>query len=196
MDGDRDECPVHGAQPRLWRPRVPAYEAFAEHLRTAGRFPTLLPWPLSPGWSVSDFGVVVDGADRTLATVTCCSGTTEVDGRVDVLVVAEEAGVGLGGRCAGLPGADPGADFGQGPPAARLRVGSQSVPVWPVSTSHAAGDLDRSVVAGEADGRWLWLVMHPASAILLLQEEWLLRDVSGIGPPLVELPFSGPGPDW
>jgi hypothetical protein len=196
LDGDRGVCAVHGVQPRLWRPEATTYDAFADHLRSAGAFPTLLPWPLSPGWRVSDFGVVVDAAGRTLATVTCTSGHTEVDGHVDVLVVAEEAGVGLGGRCAGLPGADPGDDFGQASPTARVRIGNQTVPLWAVSTSATGTELDRSVVAGEAGGRWLWLVLRPASAILLLQDEWILRDVSGIGPPLVELPFSGPGPDW
>ena len=46
------------------------------------------------------------------------------------------------------------------------------------------------------DGRWLWIVLRPASAILLLRDEWILRDVSGIGPPLVEMPFGGPSPPW
>ena len=56
------------------------------------------------------------------------------------------------------------------------------------------GDFDRSVVAGEAHGRWLWIVLRPASAILLLRDDWILRDVSAVGPPLVEMPFGGPAP--
>jgi hypothetical protein len=32
--------------------------------------------------------------------------------------------------------------------------------------------------------------------MLLLHDEWILRDVSGIGPPLVELSFGGPQPAW
>jgi hypothetical protein len=52
------------------------------------------------------------------------------------------------------------------------------------------------VVAGEAAGRWLWIVMRPASAMLLLRDDWILRDVSGVGPPLVEMPFAGPRPPW
>lgn len=192
---DDGRCPAHGSQPVLWRPEAGSYDAFAEHLRASAGFPTYLPWPMSPGWAVSDFGVVADGSGRPLATVTCCSGRTELDGRVDVFVVAEEAGVGLGGRCAGLPGADPGADFGHGSPAARIRIDSQAVRMWPVSTSGNAA-LDRSVVAGEAAGRWLWMVLLPASAMLLLRDDWILRDVSRLGPPLVEMPFAGPGPDW
>lgn len=191
-----DGCAVHGAQPALLRPDEASYDAFTLHLRAAGDFPTYLPWPLGPGWAVTDFGVVVDSGERPLGTITCCSGVTELDGRVDVFVVVEEAAVGLGGRCAGLAGADPGAEFGHGSPTARVRINSQSVPLWPVSTSGARGELDRSVVAGEAGGRWLWMVLLPASAMLLMRDEWILRDVSGLGAPLVELPFSGPGPDW
>jgi hypothetical protein len=32
--------------------------------------------------------------------------------------------------------------------------------------------------------------------MLLLRDEWILRDVSGIGPPLVEMSFGGPAPAW
>jgi hypothetical protein len=53
-------CPVHGPVPVLWRPRASSYAAFAEHLEQAERFPTYLPWPMGPGWHVSDFGVVRD----------------------------------------------------------------------------------------------------------------------------------------
>lgn len=68
--------------------------------------------------------------------------------------------------------------------------------LWVVSTSGVDPDFDRSVVVGEAFGRWLWLVMRPASAMLLLREEWILRDASGLGAPLIELAFGGPPPVW
>lgn len=194
VDG-HGECTTHGPQPALWRPEVASYDAFTVHLQRADGFPSYLPWPLGSGWRVSDFGVVV-GSRGPAATLTCVSGTTDLDGRVDVIVVLEEPGTGLGGRCAGLSAPDPGAGFGQGQPTTKVRVGSQGVPLWPVSTSAAAGELDRSVVAGEVTGRWVWLVLHPASAVLMLTDEWWLRDVSGDGPHLVDVPFEGPGPVW
>ncbi len=90
----RPRCPVHGDVARpLWRPDDPAavsYDAFADHLGTADGFPTYLPWPMSPGWSVTDFAVAA--GDRPWATATCVSGTSELDGPVDVFVVAEEPG--------------------------------------------------------------------------------------------------------
>jgi hypothetical protein len=187
-------CPEHGPTPALRRPGEASYDGFAEALRAAGDFPTYLPWPMSPGWSVSDFAVV--GEDPARATMTCSSGTSALDGPVDVFVISEESGVGLGARCAGTAHLDPGTEIGVGAPPVRVRIGSQSVPLWSVSTSAADRELDRSVFAGEAGGCWLWVVLRPASAMLLLRDEWILRDVSGLGPPLVEMPFGGPAPAW
>ena len=56
--------------------------------------------------------------------------------------------------------------------------------------------LARAVFAGEADGRWLWLVIKPASAALLLHDDWLLADVTGFGPEALEMPFGGRRPLW
>jgi hypothetical protein len=187
-------CPDHGETEALRRPVEPSYDDFVDALRVAGGFPVYLPWPMSPGWTVSDFAVV--GDDPARATVSCCSGTSALDGPVDVFVVSEECGTGLGARCARTVHLDPGPEVGQGPPPVRVRVLSQSVPLWPVSTSSSDVELDRAVFAGEADGRWLWVVLRPASAMLLLRDEWILRDVSDLGPPLVEMPFGGPRPSW
>jgi hypothetical protein len=195
-------CPDHGTVRPLWRPAEASYDGFVAHLDQADGFPTYLPWPLSPGWEVTDFAVVGDERGAT-ATLTCVSGPSELDGPVDVLLVAEEAGVGLGARCAGTTGGDPGEEASDGPSPVRLRIGSQPVPLWPVASwghelgdGEHAGEWDRSVMIGEAAGRWLWLVLRPASAILLLHEEWQLRDVSGLGMALVEVPFGGPHTRW
>lgn len=194
-DGDWS-CPDHGLTEPLWRPDQASYDEFALHLGASAGFPTLLPWPMGPGWSVTDFGSVGSTPARTRATMTCVSGTSSLDGPVDVLLVTEEAGTGLGARCAGTTHDDPGPEVGDGPPSAKVRLERQSVSLWPVSVSGETGELDRSVMVGEAEGRWLWLVLRPASAVLLLRDDWILRDVSGFGPPLVELPFGGPAPPW
>lgn len=189
-------CPDHGDRYALWRPDEVTYETFAAQLAASPHFPTYLPWPMSPGWCVIDFATVRDGGGRVTATLTCVSGTSELDGPVDVIVVAEEAGTGLGARCAGTRYDDPGTDIGDRPPTARLRIGSQAVNLWDVSTSRSDGEFDRSVLAGEAGGRWLWVVLRPASALLLLRDDWILRDVSTVGPQLLEVPFGGPRPSW
>lgn len=186
-------CAQHGPITPLWRPLKADYESFAEVVRRAGGVPTYLPWPMSPGWSIADFGCVAD--DRhALATVTTTSGTSDLDGPVQITVVAEDPGVGLGARCAGADYVDPGEQVGRGPHDVQLRVAGRPVRMWSVD----GGDgepLERAVFAGEALARWLWLVVRPAAAALLLRDEWIFADVSEFGPEAVEMPFGGPPSD-
>lgn len=195
IDAGRVSCPEHGVVRALWRADEPTYDGFVEHLARADGLPTYLPWPMADGWQVCDFAVAPDEAILTVV-----SGPSEVDGEVEIAIVAEEAGVGLGQRLA-RTGPHHG-DVGSGPPAARIRVDGQPVPLWPVSLFGGADDgaaeseWDRSVLAGECAGRWLWLVVRPAAAVLMLGEDWLLRDVSGFGPALVEVPFGGSATSW
>ncbi|MGI9156193.1 MAG: DUF6758 family protein [Marmoricola sp.] len=191
---DEWRCPDHGPITPLWRPTTAGYESLVEHLGRCGPFPTLMPWPPRPGWAVTDFGCVARPGHEARASFFSCSGASALDGVVEVSVVSEEAGVGLGARCAGVRHTDPGADIA-GPPQARLHVDGRPLPMWAVSTSDTAG-FDRSVFAGEAQGRWLWLVMHPASAAFLLNDEWVLSDVAGMGPTLVDLEFGATPSAW
>lgn len=185
-------CPNHGSGPALWRGREASYEALVEHLHRTDGFPSYLPWPLGVGWRVSDLASVI--GPRPLATLVCASGATEPDGVVDFIAVTEEVGVGLGARCAGLAGPDPGPEVGTGRPVAHVRVEQQPVALWPVTPGGI--ELDRAVLVGEAAGRWLWLVLRPASALLLLREEWAIADLTTKGPALLALPFLSPPPPW
>lgn len=190
-------CASHGVVEPLWRPDDVGYESFAALVKSVGAIPMYLPWPMSPGWTVSDFGYVgsADHQDEAQATVTTSVGTSDLDGPVEVTVVAEDPGVGLGSRCAGLAFFDPGAQVGRDAHSVHVRAGGRSVPMWLVD-SEDDEPLARCVFAGEADGRWLWLVVRPASAALLLRDEWLLADVTGFGPQALELPFGGTRPPW
>lgn len=188
-------CTVHGSVPPLWRPRTSSYDDFGEHLKAADGFPTYLPWPMPPGWQVTDFGVV-GAPGHAQASVSCVGGPTRLDGPVEVILVSEEPGTGLGARCAGTVQSDPGEQIALAKPGAKLRVETLSIPLWPISTHDADPEMDRSVFAGEAQGRWLWVVLRPASAMLLLAESWMLADVSGFGAELLELPFGGHAPTW
>jgi hypothetical protein len=190
------QCPDHGAISPLWRPAAPAYESLAEHLRQCSGAPTLAPWPLAPGWSITDFGCVAAPGREARASMLSCSGVTEPDGVVELTVVSEEPGVGLGARCAGTDHTDPGGEAGHGAPQARVNIEGVTLPMWSVSTSAHDPGFDRSVFAGEAHGRWLWLVLRPASAALLLRDEWVLADLTGLGPALIDVPFGGSPPPW
>lgn len=189
-------CTDHGTITPLWRPAKADYGAFVEHLTQAGSMPTFLPWPLSPGWAISDFGAVASAGGEGRATFVTCSGPSELDGVVELSVVSEEPGVGLGSRCAGVIRTDPGAEIGEGPPLAKVRIDSHPISLWPVLTSDTDVTFDRSVFAGEAEGRWLWVVLRPASAALLLKDEWILMNIAELGPELIDLPFGGSPPAW
>lgn len=189
-------CLDHGAITPLWRPSVADYETMTEHLRRCRTIPTLLPWPLSPGWAITDFGCVAEPDGPSRASLSSCAGASDLDGVVELTVVSEEPGVGLGARCAGIERTDPGAEIGDGPPHVKVRIAGHPVSLWSVSTSESSSDFDRSVFAGEAQGRWLWLVLRPASAALLLNDEWILSDVNQLGPELIDLPFGGNPPPW
>jgi hypothetical protein len=182
----------------LWRPAEASYDAFVEHLATARDFPTYLPWPMAPGWVVSDFAVVTEPSGAPVATLTCVTGASELDGPVDVLLVAEEPGVGLGTRFAGIVGPDPGpelaealTDPGPGHPEhvgqARIKVGGHPTPLWLVNSP-----ADRSAYAGEARGMWLHAIAWPASAGHLLAEDVVLHDLTEWTPP--ELVYGAPSP--
>lgn len=214
------DCATHGPVPPLWRPEVASYDGLVAQLRAAASstqdVPTYLPWPVGPGWAVTDLGTVGEpGAVQ--ATMTGVSGATELDGAVDLLVVVEEPGTGLGAARAGLPhgvtGGPPVELFDE-PPQTRIRAGGLDVRLWAVPLpedreTSAVPDspgalfdpladvgLDRSVLVGEASGRWLWLLVRPASALLLLGADLALAHAAELGPALVEVSFTGPPPRW
>ena len=87
------------------------------------------------------------------------------------------------------PHATPGRTSATDPPHVKVHLDGHPVALWALSTSDCDATFDRSVFAGEAQGRWLWLVLRPASAALLLHDDWTLSDVAGLGPQLVDLPF-------
>ena len=91
---------------------------------------------MSPGWSIADFGCV--GTEhRVPATVTTTVGTSDLDGEVEVTIVSEDPGIGLGARCAGTSYDDPGTQISNGAPSIRVRAGGRTVPMWLVDD---AGD--------------------------------------------------------
>lgn len=188
-------CLDHGPITPVWRPAVADYDTFAEHLLRSAGFPTILPWPLSPGWSLTDFGCVALPGHEARATFAACTGASDLDGVVELMVVSEEPGVGLGARCAGVTHTDPGGDI-EGPSLAKVRLDGHPVALWPVPVSAADLTSDRSVLVGEALGRWLWMVFRPASAALLLEDGWIMLNIADLGPELVDLPFGGSPSAW
>jgi len=181
-------CELHGPVPGLHGFAEPTVHALLQHV-AASPLPTWLPWPVPRSWSISGCGRVVD--HTTVATVLALSGPAPLGGPGDLLLVAEEPGVGLGARYGGLSSPDPGTIVANRPADARVVVGGHPTPLWFVDDT----DDERQVLVGEASGRWLWLIFWPplAGAAVLLDASTLvdLRELVG---ELEVVPLTGLSP--
>ncbi|MFC7732318.1 DUF6758 family protein [Actinomadura keratinilytica] len=181
-------CPVHGAV----LPRQPSRRPGPEGLAAAvhdSRVPVWAPWPLPLSWLVTGFVTVGDERTGARASAVAVSGPGLVSGLADMLLVAEEPGIGLGAYYAGLAGPDPGAGFDDGPPHVKVEVSGpfavcdHSVPMWSIP-----GGPDRAVYVGEAMGNWLWAILWPADAGVLMVDRTHLVDLRDPGMEL-DLPY-------
>ena len=179
-------CDAHGEVAPLRPAHRPSRDGLYGLLRTAA-VPVWVPWPLPGGWLVTGFAGAGDERTGARACVVALSGPNPVGGPAELLIIAEEPGIGLGAYLAGLPGPDPGDGFATKPPDAGVRFGNHEFPLWHVD---APG---RAVYAGEAMGNWLWLVLWPDTAGLLLMELLMLRDLRDPGQDL-DLPFGALSP--
>jgi hypothetical protein len=149
------------------------------------RVPLWFPWPLPDRWLFTGLGHTGESADDA-ASVTTWSGPDLFGDPAELLFVSEEAGVGVGSHFAGLSATYPGPEVGEGPPHARFLVDDRPVPLWAVD----GGAHDRAVYAGEAAGRWLWVVVHPAEAGAIVVEPINLVDGRQLGAELTVLPVA------
>ncbi len=146
--------------------------------------PLWVPWPVPLGWTFAGLGHVrVADADGA-STVSSWIGQDPFGDPVEVFFVCEEAGTGLGSYFAGLLTNYPPASVGEGAPHAKFEVEGRSVPLWSVEA-----EPDRAAYAGEAAGRWLWVVAHPAEASAIVVEPLMLVDARGLGAELAVLPL-------
>ena len=150
------------------RPGVDALEYVVKRAKV----PVWMPHGLLGGWLNSGFGCAGDDRDGARAAVTSMTGPSPVGGAAEILLVAEEPGVGLGARHAGLPGPDPGTGFDAGPPDAKIEVAGHPTALWNLPTSD-----DRAVFVGEAKGHWLWMIIWPAAAGVLMYDALSLADL-------------------
>jgi hypothetical protein len=165
------QCPQHGSVPPYTVLARPGLDT-VEHVVRQAKVPVWMPHGLSRGWVCSGFGCAGDDRDGARATVTSLTGPSPLGGGAEILLVAEEPGVGLGARHAGLAGPDPGVGFDAGPPDAKVEVAGHPTALWSLP---AHGDC--AVFVGEAKGQWLWVIIWPASAGLLMYDALSLADL-------------------
>lgn len=149
----------------------PGAEALT-HLLSLAKVPVWLPHPPPTGWVVSGFAHAGDEREGARAAATCLTGPSPLGGAAELVLIAEEPGLGLGARHAGLPGPDPGAGFGQGPPDAKVDAAGHPTALWSLPTTE-----DCAVFVGEAKGLWLWSLVWPATAGVLLYDSLELSDL-------------------
>ncbi|WP_373291270.1 DUF6758 family protein [Pilimelia anulata] len=164
--------------------------AASRAVRGAG-MPLWCLWPLPAHWTVTGVGWAGDPREGARAGAVAVSGPTPLGGGpADIIFVAEEPGLGLGTRFAGIAGPDPGlalSDAMREVPHAKIKAGGHPTPLWSVKSPE-----DRSAYAGEARGMWLYAVAWPASAGYLLAENVILQDLAEWQPQ--ELVFGAPSP--
>ena len=165
------QCGAHGTvAPYSVIPR-PGPDA-ATHVLSLAKVPVWVPHVLPAGWVVSGFACAGDERDGARAVVSCLTGPSPLGGAAELMLVSEEPGIGLGARHAGLCGPDPGAGFGSGPPDAKVEVAGHPTALWSLPTAQ-----DCAAFVGEAKALWLWALVWPAAAGVLLYDSLELVDL-------------------
>jgi hypothetical protein len=182
-------CDEHGPVPPVQPVVQPSVEVLRSAAATAS-VPIWLPWPLPRGWLVT--GVVTAGDERSgaRATAIACSGPAPLGGVAELVVVAEEMGVGLGARFAGLDGPDAGVVPDR---AADAKIHAAGIPTAMWALEPGRGADDRAVYVGEALGCWVWAVLWPGTAGFLLIDDFVLTDLRDAGHEL-DVPFGALSP--
>lgn len=181
-------CAEHGEVFPLQQMSAPSPQ-LARQLGERSAVPLWLPWPLMRSWVIGAVGHAGDDALGVQATAVVISGPNPLGGPSDLMLVAEETGVGLGARFAGVVGPDPG-DAVASPPHAKLQVHGHQVPLWCLASPQ-----DRAAYVGQWRGQWLWAILRPQSAGALLLEDLQLTDLRSLGHEADLLPYGTP-PLW
>lgn len=179
------QCELHGAvHPLHVLPRV-GPDVLSRAV-AGSTVPLWSPLPLLPGWTAT--GLAVAGDERTgpRATAFALSGPSPLGGPADMVLVAEEPGVGLGARYACTSDVDAEAVLA-GPPDAKVQAAGHPTALWRCGNAD-----DRVGFLGEALGVWLWAVLWPPAAELVLLEHVVLHDLRHAAHIGLDLPLGAP----
>jgi hypothetical protein len=177
-------CDKHG---RVHPYHVVRLEALRQ-VAAQARVPLWAPVPLLPGWTLGGLASCGDERTGATATVLALAGPSPLGGPADLLLVAEEPGVGLGARFAGLEGLDPGT-VADGAPEAKIMASGHPTALWRCDSAD-----DRVAFVGEASGVWLWAVLWPPAAELVLLEHVELYDLRQEKDAAMVLPLGADSP--
>lgn len=165
------ECPRHGSVAPYTVLTHTGPDAM-DHVVQRAKVPVWLAGGLPGGWVCSGFAYAGDDRSGARATVTAMSGPSPLGGPAELMLIAEEPGVGLGSRHAGLAETDPGDGFGRGTADAKVIAAAHPTAMWSVPVAP-----DRAGFLGEAKGLWLWALVWPATAGVLMYDGLQLSDL-------------------
>ena len=187
---DTWQCAVHGAVHPLQPVVPPSIEALSAAVARS-QVPVWLPWPLPVGWLYTGIAQAGDDLSGGRATAVACSGPGPLGGFGELVLVADELGVGLGAGYAGIAGPDPGDSIDVEKPAdAKVLAAGGPTAMWHVTGTPG----DRAVFVGEAMGIWIWAVAWPERAGMMLYDELVLTDLRDAGAELELLPCGALSP--
>jgi hypothetical protein len=163
-------CDQHGyVSP--WHEATAAPEEALRQLAGAAAVPVWVAAPMPVHWYVGGVGWAGDDRTGARSVALATAGPSPVGGPADMVLIAETPGAGLGARLAGIPGTDPGHALDT-QPEAKVEAAGHPTAMWSVRSPP-----DRAAFVGEAGGVWLWLVLWPADAAMLLLENLVLEDL-------------------
>jgi len=165
------QCGAHGTVAPYTVIARPGPDAL-QHVLSRAQVPVWAPRAAPTGWVISGFASAGDEREGARAVATSLTGPSPLGGGAEMLLICEEPGVGLGARHAGLPGPDPGDGFGLGPPDAKVDAAGHPTALWSLPTAQ-----DCAAFVGEAKARWLWALVWPATAGVLLYDALELADL-------------------
>ncbi len=168
---DRWACDVHGAVEPLHL-AVPAEPHHLVDVASSSGVPVWLAWPPPYDWAVT-------GVRRTATTgmargvAVSYAGPGLVSRQAELVIVAEEPGVGLGASYAGLDTTDPGSELASLPADTKVSAGGHMTALW----SLPVREPDRVVYVGEAAGCWLWAIVWPVGEWMVVHDDLRLVDL-------------------
>jgi len=166
---DQWRCDLHGAVRPLYVSMRLDKEALAVACAHA-EVPVWAPRPLPEDWMFTGLAYAGDEETGWRATALACAGPAPLGGLAEMVLVAEEPGIGLGAHLAGLVGPDAGEITGAA--SAEVRASGHEAPLWTVPV----GD-DRCAFVGEAAGTWLWAILWPPDAGYVFAEQVMIDDL-------------------
>jgi len=181
------QCERHGAVAPFRQVSRLTPQTLASFAEQSG-VPVWSPLPLLPGWSVTGLASAGDSRSPAKASVVALTGPSPLGGPADLLLIAEEPAVGVGARFAGLDGPDPGTIPGRVPDA-KLEAAGHPTALWSFASAP-----DRAAFVGEASGVWLYAILWPPAAELVLLEHVELHDLRHVTHTGIDLPFGAPSP--